>query len=76
LGERPQYLNQEDYQRKNVLKKIGFLFVIGALAALVFITPALAQKAQELKDAAKMMQDGWKMFNDGQRMIHQGRRNE
>lgn len=74
MGERPHYLNQEELtiQRKNVLRKIAVLFFIGAFAALTLATPALAQKGQELKDAAKMMQDGWKMFNDGQRMIIKG----
>ena len=59
-------------KRKTVLRKIAFC-LIGACVALALITPALAQKGQELKDAAKMMQDGWKMFNDGQRMIIKGK---
>jgi hypothetical protein len=60
-------------QRKNVFRMIAVLFFIGAFAALSLTTPALAQKAQELKDAAQMMSDGWKMFNDGQRMVIKGK---
>ena len=58
-------------KRKTVVKKIAFC-LIGACVALALITPALAQKSQELKDAAKMMSDGWKQFNDGQRTIIKG----
>jgi predicted ribosome-associated RNA-binding protein Tma20 len=56
-----------------VLGKMIIFGIIGALAALILVTPALAQKAQELKDAHKMMADGWKMYNDGQRMVVKGK---
>jgi hypothetical protein len=60
-------------KRNSVFGKLVVLGIIGAFAALALTTPALAQKSQELKDAAKMMQDGWKQFNDGQRMIIKGK---
>ncbi len=60
-------------KRNGVIGKMVFLSIIGAFAALVVATPALAQKAQELKDAHKMMADGWKMYNDGQRMVIKGK---
>ena len=40
---------------------------------MAFSSPALAQKAKELKEAHKMMADGWKMYNDGQRMVVKGK---
>jgi hypothetical protein len=58
-------------KRNTVVRKIAFC-LIGACVALALITPALAQKSQELKDAHKMMADGWKMFDDGQRMVIKG----
>ncbi len=58
--------------RKNVVRKLTVLFFIGAFAALVLATPALAQKKAELQDAQKMMADGWKMFDDGQSMVIKG----
>ena len=60
-------------KRNSVLGKLVILGIIGAFAALTLATPAPAQMAQEMKDAAKMMQDGWKMYNDGQRMVIQGK---
>ena len=59
-------------KRNTAVKKIAFC-LIGACVALALITPALAQKSQELKDAHKMMADGWKMYNDGQRMVIKGK---
>jgi len=59
-------------KRNSVLGKMVVLGIIAAFAALALITPALAQKSQELKDAHKMMADGWKMFDDGQRMVIKG----
>jgi hypothetical protein len=56
-----------------VVGKMVILGIIGAFAALAVATPALAQKAQELKEAHKMMADGWKMYNDGQRMVIKGK---
>jgi len=53
-------------------KKALAVMVIGAFLIMGLSSLALAQKAQELKDAGKMMQDGWKQFNDGQRMIIKG----
>ena len=47
-------------KRNSVFGKMVVLGIIGAFAALALTTPALAQKAQELKDAHKMMADGWK----------------
>jgi len=57
----------------SVFGKMVVLGIIGAFAALILATPALAQKSQELKDAHKMMADGWKMYNDGQRMVIKGK---
>ena len=59
-------------KRNSVLGKMVVLGIIGAFAALALTTPALAQKAQEHKDAHKMMADGWKMYDDGQRMVIKG----
>jgi hypothetical protein len=56
------------YWEKALTVMIAGAFVIMGLSSL-----ALAQKGQELKDAAQMMQDGWKQFNDGQRMVIQGK---
>ena len=53
-------------------KKALTVVVIGAFLIMGLSSLALAQKGQELKDAAKMMEDGWKQFNDGQRMIIKG----
>ena len=53
-------------------KKALAVMVIGAFLIMGLSSLALAQKGQELKDAAKMMEDGWKQFNDGQRMIIKG----
>ena len=47
--------------------------VIGVFVVMGLSSLALAQKAQEMQDAAKMMQDGWKQFNDGQRMVIKGK---
>jgi len=60
-------------KRNGVFGKMVVLGIIGAFAVLALATPALAQKAQELKDTHKMMADGWKMYNDGQRMVIQGK---
>jgi hypothetical protein len=60
-------------KRNGVVGKMVVLGIIGAFAVLALTTPALAQKAQELKDAHKMMSDGWKMYNDGQRMVIKGK---
>ena len=59
-------------KRNVVVGKIVVLGIIAAFAVLALTTPALAQVAQELKDAHKMMSDGWKQFNDGQRMVIKG----
>ena len=59
-------------KRNSVFGKMVVFGIIGAFAALTLTTPALAQVAQELKDAHKMMSDGWKQFNDGQRMVIKG----
>ncbi|MCL4503705.1 MAG: hypothetical protein M1438_17900 [Deltaproteobacteria bacterium] len=60
-------------KRNGVVGKMVILGILGAFAALALATPALAQKAQELKDAHKMMSDGWKMYNDGQRDVIKGK---
>jgi hypothetical protein len=60
-------------KRQGRLTKAFFLVVMGTMAVMAFSLPALAQKAQELKDAHKMMADGWKMYNDGQRMVIKGK---
>jgi hypothetical protein len=60
-------------KRQGRLAKVLFLLLMGTLALMAFSSPALAQKAQELKEAHKMMADGWKMYNDGQRMIIKGK---
>ncbi len=52
---------------------LGKTIIIGIIATLVLAVPALAQVAQEVKDAHKMMSDGWKMYNDGQRQVIQGK---
>jgi hypothetical protein len=59
-------------KRNGVVGKIVVLGIIAAFAVLALTTPALAQVAQELKDAHKMMSDGWKMFDDGQLMVIEG----
>ena len=59
--------------RQGRLAKVLSLLVMVALPLMAFSSPALAQKAQELKDAHKMMADGWKMYNDGQRMVIKGK---
>ena len=59
--------------RQGKLAKVLSLLVMVALPLMAFSSPALAQKAQELKDAHKMMADGWKMYNYGQRMVIQGK---
>jgi ABC-type multidrug transport system fused ATPase/permease subunit len=59
--------------RQSKLAKVLSLVVMVALPLMAFSSPALAQKAQELKDAHKMMADGWKMFNDGQQQVIQGK---
>jgi hypothetical protein len=53
-------------------KKALTVVVLGAFVIMGLSSLALAQKAQELQDAAKMMSDGWKQFNDGQSMIIKG----
>ena len=60
--------------RQGRLAKVLSLLVMGALTAMTFSSPALAQQAQWMKDAHKMMEDGWKQFNGGQRMVIQGTR--
>jgi hypothetical protein len=60
-------------KRQGSLAKVLSLLVMVALPLMVFSSPALAQKAQELKDAHKMMADGWKMYDDGQRMVVKGK---
>jgi hypothetical protein len=59
--------------RQGRLAKVLSLLVMGTLTVMAFSSLALAQQAQELKDAHKMMSDGWKMFNDGQRQVIQGK---
>ena len=59
--------------RQSKLAKVLSLLVMVALPLMAFSSPALSQKAQELKDAHKMMADGWRMYNDGQRMVIKGK---
>ena len=59
--------------RQGRLAKLLSLLVMVTLPLMAFSSPALAQKAQELKDAHKMMADGWKIYNDGQRMVIKGK---
>jgi hypothetical protein len=59
--------------RQNRLAKVLSVLVMMALPFIAFSSPALAQKAKELKDAHKMMAEGWKMYNDGQRMVVKGK---
>jgi hypothetical protein len=59
--------------RQGRLAKVLSLLVMGTLTLTAFSSLALAQKAQELKDAHKMMSDGWKQFNDGQGMVIKGK---
>jgi hypothetical protein len=59
--------------RQSRLAKVLSLVVMMALPLMAFSSPALAQKAQELKDAHKMMSNGWQMYNDGQRMVIKGK---
>jgi hypothetical protein len=58
---------------KRHCQKVMTVMVIGAFLIMGLSSLALAQKAQELKDAHKMMADGWKMYNDGQRMVIKGK---
>jgi hypothetical protein len=53
-------------------KKALTVVALGAFVIMGLSSLALAQKAQELKDAHKMMADGWKMYDDGQRMVIKG----
>jgi hypothetical protein len=53
-------------------QKSWAVMIIGAFLIMGLASLALAQKAQELKDAHKMMSDGWKMYDGGQRMVIKG----
>ena len=59
-------------KRNSVLGKMVILGIVGAFAALILATPALAQETKVLKEAAKMMSDAWKMFEDGQSTVIKG----
>jgi len=54
-------------------KKVWTVMVICAFLVMGLASLALAQKGQELKDAAQMMQNGWTQFNQGQKMVIQGK---
>ena len=58
---------------KHYWQKALTVVVLGAFVIMGLSSLALAQKGQEIKDAAQMMQNGWKQFNDGQRMVIKGK---